>query len=329
MEKGYKHISLEERDRIAEMKSLGHTGTDIAIALGRSKSTLSRELKRNATPAYKVYLSHRAHERAVTRKQEAGSRPRLKNDEIISYVRNKLEQGLSPELISGRIELEHSGLSISHEAIYQYIYHPKTEGRAELIGHLVRGHRKRKSKGIGRKERKTKIPNRIPIEDRPISVENRNRFGHWEGDSLVSRKSLVALNSLVERKSRLLLLTRIRRKSAELTADAVILRLQELPERVRRTLTLDNGTENAQHEAITEAIGIQCYFADPYASWQRGTNESVNGLVRRYFPKGTDFSKITDKQVAMVESLINNRPRKCLAYKTPLEVASAFVALRP
>jgi len=329
MEKGYKHISLEERDRIAEMKALGHTATDIAMALGRSKSTLSRELKRNATASYKVYLSHRAHERAVTRKQEAGSRPRLKNDQVISYVRNKLEQGLSPELIAGRIGLEHSGLSISHEAIYQYIYHPKTEGRAELIGHLVRGHRKRKSKGIGRKERKTKIPNRIPIEDRPISVDNRSRFGHWEGDSLVSRKSLAALNSLVERKSRLLLLTRLERKTAELTKDAVLQRLQWLPKKARRTLTLDNGSENAQHEAITDAIGIQCYFADPYASWQRGANESVNGLVRRYFPKGTDFSKISDEQVAKVESLINNRPRKCLGYKTPLEVASAFVALRP
>ena len=138
MEKGYEHIRLEERDRIAEMKSLGHTVTEIALDLGRSKSTLSRELRRNATPEYKVYLSHRAHERAVTRKQEAGSRPRLKNDEVISYVRNRLEQGLSPELIAGRIELEHSGLSISHEAIYQYIYQPKTEGRAELIGLLVR-----------------------------------------------------------------------------------------------------------------------------------------------------------------------------------------------
>jgi len=329
MGKQYMHISLEERDRIAEMKSLGHTVTEIAEALGRSKSTLSRELRRNATTAYKVYLSHRAHERAVTRKQEAGIRPRLKNEQIVTYVRNKLEQGLSPELIAGRIGLEHSGLGISHEAIYQYIYHPKTEGRAELIGHLVRGHRKRKTKGIGRRERKTKIPNRIPIEERPVSVESRSRFGHWEGDSLVSRKSLAALNSLVERKSRLLFLTRLKRKSAGLTTDTVIRRLQELPEKSRRTLTLDNGTENAQHEAITDAIGMQCYFARPYASWQRGTNESINGLVRRYFPKGTDFSKITDEQVAKVESIINNRPRKCLGYKTPLEIASAFVALRP
>src|SRR3989337_2664664 len=201
MGKRYRHISLEERDRIAEMKALGHMATEIAEMLGRSKSTLSRELRRNSTPAYKVYLSHRAHERAVTRKQEAGSRPRLKSDQVVSYVRNKLEQGLSPELIAGRIELEQSGLSLSHEAIYQYIYHPKTAGRTELIGLLVRGHRKRKSKGIGRKERKTKIPNRIPIEARPLSVENRSRFGHWEGDSLVSRKSLAALNSLVDRKT--------------------------------------------------------------------------------------------------------------------------------
>lgn len=329
MEKGYKHIRIEERDRIAEMKSLGYKVTEIAKALGRSKSTLSRELRRNATPAYKVYLPHRAHERAVTRKQEAGSRPRLKSEQVVSYVRSKLEEGLSPELIAGRIGLEHSKLSISHEAIYQYIYHPKTEGRAELIGCLVRGHRKRKAKGIGRKERKTKIPNRIAIEARPKSVETRYHFGHWEGDSIVSRKSLPVLNSLVERKSRYLLLTKLERKMAELTADAVIQRLQKFPKKAKRSLTMDNGSENAQHEAITEAIGIQCYFARPYASWQRGTNESVNGLIRRYFPKGTDFSKITDEQVAKVESLINNRPRKCLGYKTPLEVASAFVALRP
>ena len=145
---------------------------------------------------------------------------------------------------------------------------------------------------------------------------------------MVSRKSLAALNSLVERKSRLLLLTRLERKTAEQTSDAVIQRLQGLPDGARRTLTLDNGTENSRHEDISKAIGTRCYFARPYASWQRGSNEQVNGLVRRYFPKGTDFGKITDEQVARVESIINNRPRKCLGYKTPLEVASASVALR-
>jgi len=297
MGKGYRHLSLEDRDTISEMKRQGHRLAEIARALGRSKSTISRELKRNSTPAYRVYLSCKAHERAVTRKKESGQRPRLKNERIVSYVREKLALDWSPELIAGKIGQNIRGASISHEAIYQYIYHPKTECREELIGQLVRGHRKRKKKGIGRKERKTKIPNRISINERPVSADNRSRYGHWEGDSLVSRKSLVALNSLVERKSRLLMLTRLDRKTAENTTDAVVQRLGRLPERARRTLTLDNGTENSGHEQITESLGTQCYFADPYSSWQRGANEQVNGMVRRYFPKGTDFSKITDEQV--------------------------------
>ena len=320
-------MSLKERDSITEMKSEGMSLRAIAKELRRSPSTISRELKRNGTSAYRVYLSHRAHERAVKRKKESGQRRRLKDEQTVTYVREKLAKDWSPELIAGKIGEEIRGASISYEAIYQYIYHPNTEGREELIGQLVRGHRKRKNKGIGRKERKTKIPNRIPIEERPISADNRSRYGHWEGDSLVSRKSLAVLNSLVERKSRLLLLTRLQRKTAELTKDAVLQRLQCFPEKARRTLTLDNGSENAKHEAITKAMGMQCYFARPYASWQRGSNEQVNGMVRRYFPKGTDFSKITDEQVAWVESRINNRPRKCLGYKTPAEVAA--VALAP
>ncbi|MDP2168501.1 MAG: IS30 family transposase [Thermodesulfovibrionales bacterium] len=326
MERRYKQLSLQERDRITELKAGGFSLRAIAEALGRSPSTVAREVERNSSPAYMLYMSHRAHDRAVKRKEESAKRPRLKDKETESYVLEKLSIGWSPEQIAGRIGMERPGLSISHEAIYQYIYHPKTEGREYLIRCLRRGHRKRKVKGVGRKERKTKIPNRIPIEERPLSADNRSRFGHWEGDSLVSRKSLVALNTLVERKSRLLLITRLDRKSAEQTSETVKRRLGGLPKSSRRTLTLDNGSENAGHQEITEAIGTRCYFARPYASWQRGTNEHMNGLVRWYFPKGTDFGKITDEQVARVESLINTRPRKCLGYKTPLEVAS--VALR-
>lgn len=326
MGKGYRHLSLEDREIISEMKRQGHKLVEIALELGRSKSTISRELKRNSTPAYTLYRPCKAHERAVTRKSNSGKRARLKNESIVSYVREMLAEDWSPEIIANKIGQKIRGASISHEAIYQYIYHPKTQDREELIGYLVRGHRRRKKKGIGRKERKTKIPNRISIDERPVSADNRSRYGHWEGDSLVSRKSFAALNSLVERKSRLLLLTRLHRKTAEQTMDAVVQRLQGLPEKARRTLTLDNGTENARHEEITEAIGTQCYFADPYASWQRGANEQVNGMVRRYFPKGTDFSKITHEQVRWVESRINNRPRKCLGYKTPAEVAAVALA---
>ncbi len=228
MERRYRHLSLEERDSITEMRASGDGLGKIAEALGRAKSTISRELRRNSSPSYRLYLSHRAHERAVKRKKEAGKRPRLKNGLTASYVRTKLELGWSPEQISGRIGIDHPGLSISHEAVYQYIYHPRTEGRDELIGHLRRGHRKRKRKGVGRKERKTRIPNRIPIEERPASADSRSRFGHWEGDSLVSRKSLAALNTLVERKSRLLFLTKLERKSAVHASGAVIRRLQGL-----------------------------------------------------------------------------------------------------
>ena len=183
-----------------------------------------------------------------------------RDERTVSYVRSKLSEGWSPEQISGRIGIDHRGLSISHEAIYQYIYDANTTDRKELIDHLRRAHRKRKQKGIARKTHKTKIPNRISIEERPTSVEIRHQFGHWEGDSLVSRKSTVALNSLVERKSRLLMLTKLKRKSMDATSEAVVARLQGLPDKARRTLTMDNGTENAGHEKITMEIGIKCYF---------------------------------------------------------------------
>jgi transposase, IS30 family len=328
MSKSYVQLSLSERDLITAMRAEAKSVREIAQALGRSPSTISRELRRNASPEYRLYLSHRAHSRAQQRRKAASRRPRLKSPRLVAYVRAKLEMGWSPEQISGRLRLESPELTVSPEAIYQYIYHPQTEGRSELIGYLRRAHRRRKSRGIGRKEQKTKIPNRIPIDSRPEAVETRSQFGHWEGDSLVSRKSKEALNSLVERKTRWLRLTRLLRKSAQATNAAVVARLGGLPARARRSLTLDNGTENASHEELTASLGLRCYFAHPYASWQRGTCEYTNSLIRWYLPKGTDFRTISDAQIARIESLINNRPRKCLGFRTPNEVASRYVALR-
>jgi len=193
---------------------------------------------------------------------------------------------------------------------------------------LRRAHRMRKLKGLGRKVRKTKIPNRIPIEARPKAVDSRRYYGHWEGDTMESQKSPPVLNSLTERKSRLLLLTKLERKAAGETKRAVVRRLAGFPSALRKTITLDNGTENTLHEEITTEIGTKCYFARPYASWQRGTNEQTNGMVRWFLPKGTDFRNITEEEIAEVESRINNRPRKCLKYRTPLEVFTRVVALR-
>ena len=328
MPKPYKQLSQAEREQIANLLSEGNSLGDIAKALDRDKSTISRELARNSAPEYKRYTPCRAHARAYERKTTANKHERLKSNFIRQYVRDGLAKGWSPEQISGRIRIDHPGHSINHEAIYQYIYHPQNPYRLEMINLLRRAHKKRRNKGIGRKERKTKIPNRIPIDTRPKSVESRRRYGHWEGDSLISRKSKVALNTLTERKSRLVLITKLPRKGAAETNKAIISRLKKLPANGRQTLTLDNGTENAKHEQLSARLGIKCYFAHPYASWERGTNENINGLIRWYLPKGTDFSKIDKELIARIEYLLNSRPRKCLGYKTPLEVAASSDALR-
>jgi IS30 family transposase len=181
---------------------------------------------------------------------------------------------------------------------------------------------------MGRICRKPKISNRISIEQRPVSVETRHQFGHWESDTIVSKKSTGTLCSLVERKSRLLLLTKLKKRASGDVSRAIVKRLSSFPQHARRTLTLDNGSENAGHEKIAHSTKVKCFFAHPYASWERGTNENTNGLVRWYLPKGTDLGKIPVEQIALIESLINNRPRKCLGYKTPIEVASSCVALR-
>lgn len=327
MPKQYNHLKQEERELIAQYRCEGKSLCFIAKALGRNKSSISRELNRNASTEYNRYTPCRAHARATHRWVMVHRRPRLKSDLIRQYVGDNLEAGWSPEQIAGRLPIDHPGKIISHEAIYQYIYDLQTEIRLELIQHLRRAHKKRKAKGIGRKEKKTKIPNRNPIDARPKIVEDRKQYGHWEGDTLLSRKSKAALHTLVERKSRLLVLSKLDRKSAAETSKMIIRRLGKLPAKGRRTLTLDNGTENAKHEKVTAKLGMKCYFARPYASWQRGTNENMNGLVRWYLPKGTDFSKIDKEHLRLIEYLINSRPRKCLGYKTPLEVAASSVAL--
>jgi IS30 family transposase len=327
MPKQYNHLNQEERELIAQYRCEGKSLSFIAKVLGRNKSSISRELNRNASAEYNRYTPCRAHARAEHRWVVVHRRPRLKNDLIRQYVVDKLEEGWSPEQIAGRLPIDHPGQIISHEAIYQYIYDLQTEIRLELIQHLRRAHKKRKVKGISRKEKKTKIPNRNPIDARPKTVEDRKQYGHWEGDTLISRKSKAALHTLVERKSRLLVLSKLDRKSAAETSRTIIRRLGKLPAKGRKTLTLDNGTENAKHEKVTAKLGMKCFFARPYASWQRGTNENMNGLVRWYLPKGTDFSKIDKDHLKLIEYLINSRPRKCLGYKTPLEVAASSVAL--
>lgn len=328
----YQQLSIEEREKIQaglwERQSL----RDIAAELGRSHTTLSRELRKNFPQERRVYTPRLAQKRAEARIKERGKRLRLKDEHIRQYVEAWLKQRWSPEQISGRLNIDHPDWPpISHEAIYQFIYadisiNANASGN-DLRKYLRRHHRIRKKKGAYHGNRGP-IAGRISIDERPKEVETRRTFGHWEGDSIVSRRSRVLLSSLVERKSGLLKLSKVNDGTSVATAAVVVRRLKEVPRTVRQTITVDNGHEHANHFGVTEQTGAKIFFCHPYHSWERGTNENTNGLVREYFPKRTDFALISAAEVARVEALLNCRPRKRLGYLTPLEVFKRAVALK-
>lgn len=317
MGKNYSHLSLTERETISILKALGKSLHEIGKTLNRHPSTISRELQSNAPPVHKgYYLGHRAHERSENRKHVSHKRDRLKTDTIRQYVTKKLLSGWSPEQIAGRISMDYPQHSISHEAVYQYIY---TDHR-ELIPYLPQRHRKRQKRGHSRKHRTSHIPNRVSIEQRPHDVENRNQIGHWESDTAVSRLSAAALLVMVERKSRFTLLHKIEQKTAQATTESIVKHLLPLPPHIRRTITYDNGSENTEHETVNRKLGTQSYFCNPYHSWEKATVENTIGLVRRFFPKKTNFARLSPFHIEVVQFLLNKRPRKCLNYLTPTEV---------
>lgn len=320
MPKKYQHLTVEERDRIAVMVSEGQSLRKIAKELGRSHTSLSRELRRNVPPIYTgYYLSHKAHERAVKRNQDSHRRPRLKNASIRDYVIQKLSSGWSPELIAGRVKTEVLAASISHEAIYQWIY----EEAKELIPLLTRRHRKRQLKGHRKTHKSLHIPNRTPISERPKEVEKRKVAGHWEADTVISRQSKSALLVSVERKTRFSKLSKLNRKGAREVRVSLNQTLSRFPKNLRKTLTFDNGSENVEHEKVNQALGTASYFCTPYHSWEKGTVENTIGLIRRFLPKKTDFDKVSKKDIKFIENWLNTRPKKVLNFKTPAEALSA------
>ena len=330
MPKKYTNLTIEEREQIHFMLWDKLTLREIAQRMGRSPSTISREISRNTPPARKRYTPHLAQKQYEHRKQIVRERPRLKDPAIVEYVHEKLvNENWSPEQIAGRWSREHKNITISHEAIYQYIYDTTMPGNKEdLRPYLRRRHKRRWRKHNPWKDRKTLIPNRISIDLRPKAVEARKRVGHWEGDTIESnRASQSGLQTLCERKSRLVKITKLSSRTSWDTIGAIISKLQSYPPSIRQTLTLDNGHEHTRHEIITKILGTKCYFAHPYRSCERGTNENTNGLIRYYFPKGTDFATTPDEKIERVENLLNSRPRKVLNYVTPQEVFNRSVAL--
>lgn len=325
----YKHLSQKERDEIYDLLQSGYKKSEIARITGRHRSTIGREIKRNSTSLErrlnnspkkkKHYLPDRAHGKYQDRRKKAKTTYPLKNPFIHTYVINHLKIGWSPEIISGRIKKDHNQ-DITHECIYQYIYskHAKDKGY-KLWEYLVQK-RKRRRKKNGRKCKRTLIPNRTDISQRPAIVETRKRVGDWEGDTIFGIGNRSALATFNERKDRIIRIRKLKRKTANEMEKAAIDVFTKVPKKYRLTITFDNGSENTCHEKIMAKTGLKTYFARPYHSWERGSNEKGNGLIRRYFPKKTDFDQVSEEEIALVEELINNRPMKCLNWKTPNEV---------
>lgn len=322
--KHYRQLTLDERAAIAHMKDSGMKQNEIAERMKRDPSTICRELSRNAPPIHvNYYVAHKAQERYEARISMAHQREPLKNDVIRRYVAQRLRDNWTPEEIAGRLPKEHRMQHISHEAIYQYIYKIKPE----FIRYLAFSHRKRKYHGQGKRHKTSHIPNRVPISERPLIVNSRRSRGHWEADTMVSRASGRTLVTLCERKTKAVIIVRVKNNTADAVSNAIIMRLRGLPKWLRRTITYDNGHENVLHEKVNRALGMKSYFCAPYHSWEKGTVENTNGLIRRYLPKKTDFGRISNRRIQCIEAALNNRPRKCLRYKTPLEALETQIAL--
>jgi IS30 family transposase len=310
----YTHLTYESRCQIYALKSKGLLQKEIALQLNVDAGTISRELKRNR--GARGYRFKQAQEKSESRRWEASSKPKRMTESMVKVIDSKLEEKWSPEQISG--VLKASGTPISHESIYRHVWSDKFSG-GKLYKHLRRKGKKYNYKG-GSKAGRGCIPNRVDIKDRPLIVEKKQRFGDWEADTIIGAQHKGAIVSLVDRKSKFTFLYGLPNKSAALVTEATIVCLKKLPNKMKQTITYDNGKEFSNHEKIAEALGVKCYFATPYHSWERGLNEHTNGLVRQHFPKGTDLSIIPSEEIQFVEDQLNDRPRKVLGYRTPREV---------
>lgn len=309
----YSQLTEHERYQIYALKKAGHTQKAIALLLRRSPSTISRELKRNK--GLRGYRPRQAQRLSDTRRK-ASNKARKVTDDIKTAIKVLIRQELSPQQVVNYLA-RHKGLSLHHETVYQLIYTDKTRG-GDLHTHLriaSKPYRKR----YGTYDRRGKIKNRVSIDDRPAVVDRGNRIGDWEGDTVIGKGRKSALLTMVERKTLYTVILRLTGKRADLLAEVVVQGMRHLRDSVK-TITLDNGLEFAKHEVIAQGLGADIYFAHPYASWERGINENTNGLIRQYFPKGTDFSDVSDDQIEHVMNRLNNRPRATRGYRTPNEL---------
>lgn len=327
MKTGYKRLTLEQRIVIEKSLALGHTKTQIALSIGCHKSAVGRDIKRckinkySAMEATRFSVSHSSNRRS-------GKSKLVQNKRLGNFVFKKLELHWSPEQIHLHLKKKYpnnTAMNISMESIYFYIYiHAKPELKKQLIEQL---RQKRKFRGNVRRgaDKRTTIKDAIRIDERPEEVKGRMIPGHWEGDLVMGKDRTSAIGTLNERSSRAVIIVPLKARDATSVRKAFEKEFKSIPSQMKKSLTYDNGTEMAQHKLFTKNTKIQVYFAHPYSPWERPTNENSNGLIRDYFPKGTDFNTISKKRLKDVQNQLNERPRKVLDMCTPKEVFEQYV----
>lgn len=321
-------LSAQERIRIADLHRLGTSVRAIAAELGRPPSTISRELRRNSDPVSGLYLPHTAHRLAGQRR----GRPkptRLQTDPVLrAFVDKRLAQRHSPEQINHELTVEfpdEPARQLATETLYQAIYQPKRNGLTCTPRESLRTGRRRRRPQRYRRRRSWTVDPAVSIDARPVEVQDRTQPGHLEGDLIIGRNGATAIGTLVERNTRFLILVHlpVNRTAKEMTA-ALVPTLKTLPASLRLSLTWDQGKELSHHRFITAITGTPIYFCHAHSPWERGSNENMNGILRQYFPKGTDLSIHTAETLAQVAAEINSRPRKTLGWKTPAELMATL-----
>ena len=306
----YTQLTQEQRYQISALLKMDHNQTEISEVIGTHKSTICRELGRNC--GQRGYRPKQAHHKALCRRNH-GHFHIL--PETWDLIETKLRLDWSPEQISGWLQRLYA-IQVSHEWIYQHILVDKQAG-GELYRHL-RCQKKRR-KRYGSYDRRGKLPNRVSIEERPVIVEQRQRIGDWEVDTIVGKGHHQGIVTLIERKSRFALLSKVEQRTADKVSKAMIDLLLPVSDRLH-TITADNGKEFAEHERVANELQVDFYFAHPNAAWERGANENMNGLVRQYIPKKCNFASVTNVELIHIMKRLNHRPRKCLDFMSPFEV---------
>jgi len=319
----YHQLTLVEREQISQGLWADENFSQIARRIDCKASTISREVWANVKRKRKSYSALKADKLAKSNRRKRGRKKKLEVSlKLKNYVYEKLQEEWSPEEIAKRLKLDYTDdmtMRISHESIYQHLYClPRGELKKELMKNL-RHQRKRRLSRANIHHRRQRIQDIISISERPKEVEGRIIPGHWEGDLIVGKKHNSALGTLVERTTRLTLLVPLKEKGAFAVRTAFAKEFKKIPTQFKRTLTYDRGSEMSEHKLFTKETKIQVYFADPRAPWQRGTNENTNGLIRQYFPKGTDFNEVSSHEIKRAERRLNSRPRKTLKFYTPSE----------